>query len=39
LNRDGKVISLVARGEQLVALVDGLIDGTAGPGGAGATAQ
>jgi thiol-disulfide isomerase/thioredoxin len=39
LNRDGKVISLVARGEQLVALVDGLINGTAGPSGAGATAQ
>jgi len=39
MNRDGKVVSLAARGEQLATLVDGLINGTAGPSGAGPAAQ
>ncbi len=34
MNRDGKVISLAARGEQLGTLVDGLINGQVGASGA-----
>jgi hypothetical protein len=31
MNREGKVVSLSARGEQLVTLVDGLINGQLNP--------
>ena len=39
LNRDGKVISLTARGPQLTALVDNLMTGQGGLNGSGQSVQ